>query len=323
MAVHIRSFFHVLYGMLNELCIDLREVTMLLFEQVYTRRSQRAVGNRRSLVRMIASRLPRRPAQRCHFTVIEECKVSLVQCDLQNCEATATPSLRIDFAGSNTVVGGIKNGLVSSTDTGIGDLDDVAEFSQGLALASIHSSNTSTPVHQCCLHSRCATFVNELSRLNDRQILSLEMELARLRGNKYHDFNSIIPAPAKKSVPPPPPPPPPPPLPPQLIFTLKNTAPNNVQNNNNVLKPYGVTTMIDMAELLSDMKNVKLRQTEKSPGGTPVRPKFKPVDPNDPATIIALALKKRFTSLPVMEESCESLESSAPDDTWNSTNSTL
>lgn len=56
----------------------------------------------------------------------------------------------------------------------------------------------------------------------------------------------------------------------------------------------------DMADMLRDIGSVKLRTVNaaKSPGGTPLRPKNKggrEADPNDPASIIAHALRKKFS----------------------------
>ena len=55
-----------------------------------------------------------------------------------------------------------------------------------------------------------------------------------------------------------------------------------------------------MSDMLRGIGSVKLRTINavKSPGGTPLRPKNRggrEVDPNDPASIIAHALKKKFS----------------------------
>lgn len=55
----------------------------------------------------------------------------------------------------------------------------------------------------------------------------------------------------------------------------------------------------DMADMLRDIGSVKLRTVHavKSPGGTPLRPNKgrKEADPNDPASVIAHALRKKFS----------------------------
>ena len=55
----------------------------------------------------------------------------------------------------------------------------------------------------------------------------------------------------------------------------------------------------DMGDMLRDIGSVKLRTVHaaKSPGGTPLRPNKgkKEADPNDPASIIAHALRKKFS----------------------------
>ncbi|XP_035663635.1 mitochondrial fission regulator 1-like [Branchiostoma floridae] len=55
--------------------------------------------------------------------------------------------------------------------------------------------------------------------------------------------------------------------------------------------PGGVPNMM---AVLKDMSNVKLRSVERSPGGTPVRQKPKEADAQDPAALIAQALRRKF-----------------------------
>ena len=55
-----------------------------------------------------------------------------------------------------------------------------------------------------------------------------------------------------------------------------------------------------MGDMLRDIGSVKLRtvNTARSPGGTPLRPVNKggrAADPNDPASIIAQALRRKFS----------------------------
>jgi len=52
----------------------------------------------------------------------------------------------------------------------------------------------------------------------------------------------------------------------------------------------------DMAEVLRGLGNIRLRQVDRSPGGTPFRQKPRPHLANDPASIIAMALKKKFAA---------------------------
>ncbi|ESO06445.1 hypothetical protein HELRODRAFT_160617 [Helobdella robusta] len=52
-----------------------------------------------------------------------------------------------------------------------------------------------------------------------------------------------------------------------------------------------------MTELLKGMKDVKLRQVARSPGGTPFRPKTKPHETgNDLGSFLSRALKRKFAS---------------------------
>ncbi|XP_078681597.1 LOW QUALITY PROTEIN: mitochondrial fission regulator 1-like [Branchiostoma floridae x Branchiostoma belcheri] len=50
----------------------------------------------------------------------------------------------------------------------------------------------------------------------------------------------------------------------------------------------------NMMAVLKDMSNVKLRSVERSPGGTPIRQKPKESDAQDPAALIAQALRRKF-----------------------------
>ncbi|KAM9099129.1 mitochondrial fission regulator 1 isoform X1 [Sarcophilus harrisii] len=107
-------------------------------------------------------------------------------------------------------------------------------------------------------------------------------------------------APPSPAVPPPPlpPPPPPPPLPSsrlrQSVSAIdlikerreKKTSAGKILIENSPKKP----EVPNMLEILKDMNNVKLRSVKRSEQDV----KSKPVDPADPASLIAEALKKKF-----------------------------
>uniref|UniRef100_A0A0B7APB6 Mitochondrial fission regulator 2 n=1 Tax=Arion vulgaris TaxID=1028688 RepID=A0A0B7APB6_9EUPU len=70
----------------------------------------------------------------------------------------------------------------------------------------------------------------------------------------------------------------------------------------------------DMVTVLKDLANVKLRAIERSPGGTPLR-RLPEREPTDPASIIAQALKKKFSChWPVSSESDKENDSSFASD---------
>ncbi|XP_078009513.1 mitochondrial fission regulator 1 isoform X2 [Phascolarctos cinereus] len=112
---------------------------------------------------------------------------------------------------------------------------------------------------------------------------------------------TVAPAPPAAAPPPPLPPPPPPPPPPlpspglhQSISAIdlikerreKKTSAGKIWTENNPKK----IDVPNMLEILKDMNSVKLRSVKRSEHDL----KPKPVDPADPATLIAEALKKKF-----------------------------
>ncbi|XP_019622713.1 PREDICTED: LOW QUALITY PROTEIN: mitochondrial fission regulator 1-like [Branchiostoma belcheri] len=101
--------------------------------------------------------------------------------------------------------------------------------------------------------------------------------------------------------PPAPPPPPPPPPPPASLATpvmnikdiiKKNKSKRSGSANTPVAMPSPAVP--NMMAVLKDMSNVKLRSVERSPGGTPIRQKPKESDAQDPAALIAQALRRKF-----------------------------
>ncbi|KAK2558255.1 Mitochondrial fission regulator 2 [Acropora cervicornis] len=87
---------------------------------------------------------------------------------------------------------------------------------------------------------------------------------------------------------PPLPPPPPPPPPPTLASTPLKPVSQIIRETSSGC------SLPNMADVLKGLGKVKLRSVERSPGGTPLRKTPLPADGNDPASIIAQALKKKF-----------------------------
>ncbi|KAM9316146.1 mitochondrial fission regulator 2 [Gastrophryne carolinensis] len=104
--------------------------------------------------------------------------------------------------------------------------------------------------------------------------------------------------------PPPPPPPPPPPIPSikvnsakSAIDLIKERKASHKQSPQNKEVP-GIGSMDklpSMMDVLKDLNSIKLRAVERSPGGTPLTKKDKRRSLNDPAAIIAHALKQKFS----------------------------
>ncbi|XP_072045780.1 mitochondrial fission regulator 2-like isoform X2 [Amphiura filiformis] len=116
------------------------------------------------------------------------------------------------------------------------------------------------------------------------------------------------PAPPMMGGPPPPPPmmgappPPPPPPPPMFSLTSKPTISvaeqirrNKVKNGSSCgSKAPTKGGVPNMADVLRGLGTVKLKSVARSPGGTPIRQPPKACISNDPAALIAQALKRKF-----------------------------
>lgn len=153
-----------------------------------------------------------------------------------------------------------------------------------------------------------------------QKISALEEELQRLRAQiamivtapaavSGTPCSTPLPVPVLTSTPvcPPLPPPPPPPLPPPAMDSCVKVSVSDVIRQRQAAKreklaPYDspASTAPDalpsMLEVLKDLKQVKLRFVERSPGGTPVRRRRSKglACSSDPAALIAEALKRKF-----------------------------
>ncbi|XP_005914392.1 mitochondrial fission regulator 2 [Haplochromis burtoni] len=100
--------------------------------------------------------------------------------------------------------------------------------------------------------------------------------------------------------PPPPPPPPPPPCPSIFTGSKERKDEKDLDKGHQRTKGSENKGMPSMLDVLKDLNHVKLRSVKRSPGGTPVkrrRSKGGTALLNDPAALIAEALKKKFTHL--------------------------
>ncbi|XP_042359579.1 mitochondrial fission regulator 2 [Plectropomus leopardus] len=107
------------------------------------------------------------------------------------------------------------------------------------------------------------------------------------------------------AAPPPPPPPPPPPLPPPCPASSTETSSvfelirqrRKKEKDQDLPQDSKVKGLPSMLDVLKDLNQVKLRSVKRSPGGTPVRKRRSKGGAallNDPAALIAEALKRKF-----------------------------
>jgi hypothetical protein len=133
------------------------------------------------------------------------------------------------------------------------------------------------------------------------KISALEDQLAHLR----EQIATIITAQQQPStsnplsatpgaLPPPPPPLPPPPTPTSQLSVIEMIKRKRLNRAEHMEETDQVNALPNMADVLKGMDKIKLRKVERSPGGTPLRQKPKATEGNDPASLIAAALKRKF-----------------------------
>ncbi|XP_061182148.1 mitochondrial fission regulator 1-like [Saccostrea echinata] len=164
---------------------------------------------------------------------------------------------------------------------------------------------------------------NAISKINALQdeLSTLRQQIAMLVVNQEQinksqllppsNLNSIVHTPPQISGVPPAPPPPPP-LPIQNTSTpvkkepatdemlkvrLEKIEEGRVGNRNTPdVIPAPTNKVPTMSEVLKGLSSVKLRSIQRSPGGTPLKPKIASQPTADPASMIALALQKKFAN---------------------------
>ncbi|XP_067135195.1 mitochondrial fission regulator 1-like [Centruroides vittatus] len=184
-------------------------------------------------------------------------------------------------------------------------------------------SNQSALIRICQLEDELAFLRQQIASI----VISQEGSLCKTSSDaKTMPSTSSLP-----SLPPPPPPPPPPlpppmpssshplppPPPPPLQFHSKSQLSKVKLNEKKKSKKITSTkdkpvngsddkkSLPDMSEILKGINSIKLRHVERSPGGTPIRKPPLPSDPSDPATLLAVALKRRFSRIHPHESSPE------------------
>lgn len=272
----------------------------------------------RSIVRRIGSRLPLKPAHR-----IQVQNVLLGRPDVTTDNESIYSELSYVSSGGDNLVWveedlGNNCIMVRPRDKFRSESPDLhidADISTDMfdPVRVIQCERTSTPFD---MSMGSVSTVSTVDPFTQQKISALEDELATLRSqiallikdqekSKRLSVDGIeIPCPPPSC--PPPPPPPPPPLPPaNMSFfkasksgkSLSELIKENIGNLGSVSDTHQekVSGPPDMAEVLKGLGTVKLRAVQRSPGGTPLRTeKPRLSDSQDPATLIALALKKKF-----------------------------
>lgn len=271
-------------------------------------RNQMFFFTKRSIVREIGSRLPLRPCKRPYFELRDNLS-------------------RNEFLPQEIMEGKPLSGMLMAS------LADVAWITDdGSSLSNLNSDgffDEESFIEDCNPQKETEELAStdqsdlhnigkeERSNNNEamQKISALEEELQKLRAQiammivanpqSQVSVGTTL-TPAGAPVPPLPPPPPPPPPPPTLASTPLKPVSQIIRENKarrlslapemclNSTETSSGCSLPNMADVLKGLGKVKLRSVERSPGGTPLRKTPLPADGNDPASIIAQALKKKF-----------------------------
>lgn len=271
-------------------------------------RNQMFFFTKRSIVREIGSRLPLRPCKRPYFELRDNLS-------------------RNEFLPQEIMEGKPLSGMLMAS------LADVAWITDdGSSLSNLSSDgffDEESFIEDCNPQKETEELAStdqsdldnigkeERSNNNEamQKISALEEELQKLRAQiammivanpqSQVSVGTTL-TPAGAPVPPLPPPPPPPPPPPTLVSTPLKPVSQIIRENKarrlslapemclNSTETSSGCSLPNMADVLKGLGKVKLRSVERSPGGTPLRKTPLPADGNDPASIIAQALKKKF-----------------------------
>jgi len=324
LRIDLQEFFWLIAQQLN---ID--AVLIRASDQVLVYLNKREPGRRRSLVRRVASSLAIKPLPRVRFTVVRP--ENDINCDweapsLIDEGLAAIPTLdnkgKIEFW--NIKMKPKSPASITESDF-IEDEDECTSMRSpsppSMCADSLFSSQSTVDT---VAMNKISALEDELARLRD-QIAKIVVGTTSTSDYGSMPETPIPPPPPPMppimytSLPPPPPPmldsllppPPPPPPPPPLPFSagdtgksarkmsladslqsksLKITTPQNSEHPT-LQRTSSVPSMTDV---LKDIGKVKLKKVDRSAHGTPAKP---PKDSDDPATMIALALRKRFAQM--------------------------
>ncbi|KAM4712884.1 mitochondrial fission regulator 2 [Anableps anableps] len=277
-------------------------------------------GQYRSIVRMIGTNLPLKPTPRVHFQIPLVTYKSHGYIEVE-ADAPAIPTFAdvmwvFDYEGESFAR--TRNHLPPKKDrTMIQDLMRYPRLAQNQAQRGGGGSVQQRTDPEAL--QKITQLESELLKLRAQIAMIVtaapSSALTETQNAPCSPLMSPAPLPALTSTPrhaaPPPPAPPPPPPPCQGSFNEKSSVMalikerrNNSSDKSQLQAQHsGLSKNMEnklipsMLDVLRDLNQVKLRSVERSPGGTPVRRRSSKCDSallNDPAALIAQALKKKF-----------------------------
>lgn len=270
-------------------------------------RNQMFFFTKRSIVREIGSRLPLRPCKRPYF----ELRTNLSRNEFLSQEVIEGKPLSGMLMASLADVA-----WITEDGNSLSNLDSDAIFDEESFMEDCNPQNETEKLTATDQSDLDNIGKEELATNNEamQKISALEEELQKLRAQiammivanpqSQVSVGTTL-TPAGAPVPPLPPPPPPPPPPTVSSTPLKPVSQIIRENKARRLslapemclhstETSSGCSLPNMADVLKGLGKVKLRSVERSPGGTPLRKTPLPADGNDPASIIAQALKKKF-----------------------------
>ncbi|XP_075056776.1 mitochondrial fission regulator 2 [Mixophyes fleayi] len=316
---HRRSFLRALGNRLPAVLFQGIDIQLL---QVYERKDY---GWSRSVVRIIGTLLPLEPCHRLHVQrvlgpgVLEPTGYGAVCRPEIPSLADAPCLLDDDDAMSFTR---FRHALPSNNPTGEHRLAEHSENNPGwipISSSSISENSRIDPSEHAI--QKIAALEDELMQLRAQiaAIVAIQesknIQTCNETINSFDSPNSVLSSPSLASTPlsvqflqtvtpAPPPPPPPPPLPPPKVNAAKSAidlikerkaSHKHSPKEKEVAEEGNVNKLPSMLDVLKGMNSIRLRAVERSPGGTPLTSKYKKrCSLNDPAAIIAHALKQKF-----------------------------
>lgn len=271
-------------------------------------RNQMFFFTKRSIVREIGSRLPLRPCKRPYF----ELRDNLSRNEFLPQEIMEGKPLSGMLMASLADVA-----WITDDDSSLSNLNSDGFFDEESFIEDCNPQKETEELASTDQSDLDNIGKEERSNNNEamQKISALEEELQKLRAQiammivanpqSQVSVGTTL-TPAGAPVPPLPPPPPPPPPPPTLASTPLKPVSQIIRENKarrlslapemclNSTETSSGCSLPNMADVLKGLGKVKLRSVERSPGGTPLRKTPLPADGNDPASIIAQALKKKF-----------------------------
>ncbi|KAI0231789.1 Mitochondrial fission regulator 2 [Lamellibrachia satsuma] len=313
--------------------LDLWQRPHVVCDAVARHASKPRQSHYHNLIRLIASKLPLRPAHRIYFQKdlighVTEMTEKEESSSLSDCgalwhaptpvtladvvwlvydegeagillRAQAAPSRGMTRSASILAVtrsaARAKRQMVASSFSSLSSTS--LSFGQSVCVnTSVPDAPLSIAMPDNCSQTPDVAAMRKISALED-ELSKLREQIAMIVINQEHAGISLRPNATPPPPPPcglPPPPPPPPPPMPSLLSTPRIPLSDIIKKNKDKVAAQNTTkanNRPDMAQVLKGLTSVKLRSIARSPGGTPIREKPRS---DDPASLIAQALKKKF-----------------------------